>query len=171
MLSAIFLMLLALSLAQAQFRSEEANPKVANWSGRYFSTFYLIEDTPRGFKEFDSISVEYLPNQENDERLLIPDRHGNIPTLGRLTTKNQTSYKFKKSKLIEGGRLIKLSFVTEIVDGISYSFKGEYLRYDKEIRKGDSIIGYVHLKGNLTKYKDGRRVAQAKLDLTPHWIE
>jgi len=168
---AALLLLLISPAAHAQSLDKVDGPRVADWSGGYFASFYLIEDAPRGLEDFEAISIEYLPGQENDETLLIPDAQGNIQTSGSLRTKNGTSYKFSRSRLIEGDRLIKLSFATETVDGVSYNFEGEYLRDYTEIRKGDLIIGYVHLEGLLRKYRDGLRVSQAMLGLTPRGIE
>jgi len=170
-LGPVLLVLLLVSPVEAQSRLEKENPKVAGWSGGYFSSFYLLEDAPHGFEDFDSISVEYLPTQKDDEKLLHPDQQGNIAIFGKLVTNNQKSYKFRKAQLIEGGPLIKLIFMTEPVDGISYSFDGSYLRDYTEIRRGELILGYVHLVGDLVKYKNGRKVVEARLGMTPHWIE
>jgi len=87
-------------VARAQSLAEDDGPQVADWSGGYFASFYLLEDAPRDLEDFEAISVEYLPGQGTDETLLIPDAQGNIRTAGRLRTKNGTSYKFSRSRLI-----------------------------------------------------------------------
>jgi hypothetical protein len=162
---AISLLLLIAPLSKAQSRPNAGKHRVVDWAGGYFAPFVIVGDLPDGFKDFDTFIVEYLPNQEGNEQLLMPDKHGFIPTTGELITRNKIIYKFKNSRLIENGRSIELSFVTESVEGVSYSFKGEYFYDAKEIRAGDKIVGYVELEGVLTKFNDGRKAAQAKIGL------
>jgi hypothetical protein len=166
---AILMVLFIAPFSKAQ--SNEAEHRVVDWAGGYFAPFIVVGNLPTGFENFSTFIVEYLPNQEQNERLLMPDKHGFIPTTGRLITKNGVSYKFKNSKLIERMRSIELNFDTEAVEGISYSFMGKYFYNAREVRAKDKIIGYVELEGLLTKLKDGRKVAQAKIGLEQNVIE
>ena len=113
--------------------------------------YYMVGKLPKGFEEFDSLSIltnEYKPNAKGDYEP-IP-----IPPEGSLFTNKD----FKFSRINISNR--QISFVTESVKGISYKFTGAFLEEkDFYTIKDETVV----LKGQLIKMKDGKKMAESKV--------
>ncbi|MDT5123779.1 MAG: hypothetical protein QOC96_3261 [Acidobacteriota bacterium] len=125
--------------------------------GVYLKTYRLSLPPPKDFADFDHFELERLPSQEHGEIKL--DQRGNAPIGGRLETTDKIIYKFKRALLIFGkDDYEQLEFTTAKVKDVYYKFEGRIL--EKEEEEGGQ---YTKLRGVLTKYKDGKIIASAKL--------
>jgi hypothetical protein len=148
----------------------------------HLGLYHIHGNAPPGFETFYECEFDLLPGYDADS--IRADENGNLPIGGalfirpaefRVGTKseqrgdmnssgevsfvNVIRLKFLSAKLqLEGNRFAKVNFVTEPVDGTSYSFDGEFLA-EPILERGS----YVELAGNLRKFKDGRKVADANL--------
>jgi hypothetical protein len=134
-----------------------------------FGTFYECElDLLPGY-DADSVRADENGNLPIDGALFITpaefragtktEQRGDMNSSGEVSFVNVIRLKFVSAKLqLEGNRFAKINFVTQPVDGTSYSFDGAFLAEPK-LEKGS----YVELAGNLRKLKDGRKVAEANL--------
>lgn len=137
---------------------------------------------PRGFETYYEFEWELLP--ADDTEALKVDKDGNLPVRGALFIKpaefrtatmteergeignsgDVTSVKvvrlnFSSAKLQpEKNLFFRISFVTEKVDGTSYSFEGKFLT-EPTFDNGS----FVELVGKLRKFKDMRQEAEATL--------
>jgi hypothetical protein len=133
-----------------------------NDDGRYngAEVYRMIGRLPKGFEDFESLSI--IPGNNRTKLVtvgVIPVKpQGMVSTLA----KNKFScadFKFSWANIT--GR--RISFVTEIIGGVSYQFDGRFVEAEKILVKDsgrESHIEYVLLKGRLTKW--GKRVKLAE---------
>jgi len=145
----------------------------------HLGLYHIHGKPPPGFETFYECEIGLLLGQsvEADEKGNLPingalfikpaefhtgrkvEQRGDINSSGEVSFVNVIRLKFVSAKLqLEGNRFAKINFVTEAVDGMSYSFDGEFLS-EPRLENGN----YVELTGNLRKLKDGRKVAEANL--------
>ncbi len=119
--------------------------------------YYIIGDLPKGFKDFDSLSITTnsydKPTSENGYNDTA------IPPEGYIFTKKE--FKFIRINIANK----QIAFVTETKKGVSYEFIGVFV---KEEIKHTSNFGYeftesVDLKGRLKKMRDGKKVAESEV--------
>jgi hypothetical protein len=147
--------------------------RVASKGTPYLSGNRVNGEQPEPFKDFVLFWVEAkVPNNYEGDYLdlLKPDAQGRIPINGRVTIKcdscsrGRENYFFKTAALIEEeGRPVRLVFTTRSRNGVEYSFEGTYLDHPELAATGN----YTHLRGTLTRIKDGQKVAEATLDFSP----
>src|SRR5215217_1141801 len=109
-------------------------------------SFWLHESTPRpaGFSDFSGINL-------NTKRLR------RLPSPG-LQLNNGTSYRFKTLNV----KRDNFTFTTMSIRGVSYSFAGKFLKggvYASGILDDETPV----LEGTLTKFRDGKKIAEANL--------
>jgi hypothetical protein len=133
--------LLVLSIASipalAQTRVERFDPD---------GSFWLHESTPQPpeFSDFGGINL----NAKKLRRL---------PAAG-LQLINGTSYRFKTLNVKQNN----FTFTTVALKGVSYSFSGKFLKggvYSSGILVDETPV----LEGTLTKFRNGQKLAEAKL--------
>jgi hypothetical protein len=133
--------LLVLSIASipalAQTRVERFDPD---------GSFWLHESTPQPpeFSDFGGINL----NAKKLRRL---------PAAG-LQLINGTSYRFKTLNVKQNN----FTFTTVALKGVSYSFSGKFLKggvYSSGILDDETPV----LEGRLTKFRNGQKLAEAKL--------
>jgi hypothetical protein len=133
--------LLVLSIASipalAQTRVERFDPD---------GSFWLHESTPQPpeFSDFGGINL----NAKKLRRL---------PAAG-LQLINGTSYRFKTLNVKQNN----FTFTTVALKGVSYSFSGKFLKggvYSSGILDDETPV----LEGTLTKFRNGQKLAEAKL--------
>ena len=116
--------------------------------------YYIIGDAPKGFKDFDSLTIETtdynLATPENDYKYI------NIPPKGYVFTTKE--FNFKRISVSEK----RISFETETIKGISYKFVGEFT--EEEVELGE-YTEYALIKGTLTKMRDGKKITAAEVKL------
>ena len=153
-------LLLSLTIQPAVINSSATAAALTQMSyepGVYLSPYRTKKAPPPELGEFASFTLKELPEQEGKE--LVIDSAGNVPISGRLYTTDGLVYNFTTAKLIKGKKgYEQLTFTTEKLGGVRYTFKGEYLE-DSEEEQGQ----YITLKGVLTKYRDGQKVASSSL--------
>lgn len=179
------LALIAASVLAAAGRQAEAREELKSDSSRqvadkpwdYFGPFRINGDAPEGFGNFGFFVLGYKEQSDADSDnrdALLPDGQGVVAVRGLLETVKGNSLDFESVRLVESGPVaevltrglpprvvraqpVTLSFTTVEVRHIKYAFKGEYL--DDPAEEGG---GYTYLRGVLSKYKDGKLVAEAK---------
>lgn len=119
-------------------------------SGRFDpdGSFWLKDGTtpPTEFSDFSAINL-------NAKRLR------RLPSPG-LQLNNGTTYRFKTLNV----KRDNFTFTTMMLRGVSYSFAGKFLKggvYASGILDEDTPV----LEGTLTKFRDGRKVAETNLKL------
>ncbi len=115
--------------------------------GEFYPDGVLSEE----FSDFNSFSIE-ANNWENASEENNYQPEAIVPKGFLLTNK-----KFEFEKINIGNRLV--SFETEIKNGISYKFIGEYPN-NENLNPEDE---WVELKGTLTKYKNGKKSISQKM--------
>ena len=129
-------LLLAVSLpALSQTKSKPFNPD---------GSFWLIGEPPAEFKNFGGINL-------NGRRLR------RIPSQG-LQHNDGKTFHFKSLVV----KRENFSFTTLTVGGVYYTFAGKFLR-GGVFAEQDLFDEQPVLEGVLTKYKSGKKVAEAKL--------
>ena len=110
-------------------------------------TFWILGTPPNEFKDFSAINL----NARRSRRLEQPGV--------RLTTGKP--FRFKSLKVTRE----HFSFTTMAIDGVSYAFTGRFLK--------GGVFAALNLdeetpvlEGLLTKYKTGKKVAEAQLKFT-----
>ena len=114
-------------------------------------------------KEFKNFEIRELPDQDIDNPQA--DKNGRTIVDGALRTSKDDIYNFKKVFLRKrtNGEYQYFEFETMEVKGISYKFKGKFLEHIvQDVKKGD----YTYIRGNLSKYKNGKKIAGAFVALT-----
>ena len=106
-------------------------------------SFWIHGDPPAEFSDFDSINL-------NAKRL----RYLNAPGLMMRTTR----YRFKTLTV----KRDNFTFTTMTIRGVSYSFSGKFLK-GGVYGAGDLDDETPVLEGTLTKFRDGKKVAEANL--------
>jgi len=107
-------------------------------------SFWLHGEPPNDFSDFSGINL----NAKRSRQLPQPG----------LETNNGRRYRFK----ILNVKRERFTFTTETIAGISYSFSGRFLKggvYASGILDDETPV----LEGTLTKFRDGKQVAEAKL--------
>jgi hypothetical protein len=113
--------------------------------------FYLDDKLPKEFKDFNTLSItSHDWTNATEENNYQPET---VIPKGYL----KTGKKYNFTKISIANR--RISFETGRIKGISYSFIGKY----PEIKEFDE--DWTDLHGTLTKYKDGKKIAQIKLKL------
>jgi hypothetical protein len=130
--------------------------------GVYLSPYRLNGRPPQALEEFDSFYLERIAGQKQE---IIANRAGDVPIGGALHTK-EGDYKFKSAMLIRGESYYeRLKFITATKNRVSYEFEGRYLENAEKVNGQ-----YISLRGTLTKFRSGRKVATGKLSLY-QWVK
>jgi hypothetical protein len=136
---AVLLVILAASLSiTAQKKQTRFDPSGAFW---------ISGEPPAAFSDFSSINL----NMRNLKRLSATG----------LQLNDGTSLRFRTVVVKQSN----FTFTTEAKRGVSYSFAGRFLKGGDfaALWSGDET---PVLEGTLTKFKDGQKVADAKLKFT-----
>jgi hypothetical protein len=133
---------LLLSLASFGFTQRKTSAERFDPDG----TFWIQGDKPANFSDFDSINL----NAKRSRRLEQPGL--------RMST---TLYRYKTLVV----KRDNFTFTTMTVRGVSYSFSGKFLR-GGVYGAGDLDDETPVLEGTLTKFRDGKKVAEANLKFT-----
>ena len=107
-------------------------------------SFWIIGTPPNEFSDFSAINL-------NAKRLR------RLPPTG-LQTNNGKTYRFKTLTV----KRDNFTFTTVTVGGVSYSFAGKFLKGGNFAASSLGDEGPV-LEGTLTKFRDAKKLAEAKL--------
>jgi hypothetical protein len=182
-LCSLALLLALSSSASAQILKEQAvesdsSRQVAEQPAAFFGPFRINGEKPAEFKNFDYFVLSYREQKDadkDDRDALVPDKQGVVQVRGQVATIKGALLDFETVKLVESGPVtqffkgasllrvkraqpVALAFTTLEKKGVRYAFKGEYL--DEPAEEGS---GYTYLRGVLSKYRDGKLVAEEKL--------
>ena len=130
-----FLSLTSSTLALTQTKSARFDPD---------GSFWILGESPNEFSDFSAINL----NAKKLRRLPSPG----------VQTNDGTSYRFKTLTVKQND----FNFTTVIRGGVSYSFSGRFL---KGGNFGATWLGDDDpvLEGTLTKFRGGKKLAEAKL--------
>lgn len=118
---------------------------------RPYGYFSLVGKPPKGFENFDTI--QYWLKEDEQRGPDISDRTAGVNETGGAVY-GYATISINRQKFV---------FTTKKVRGVSYKFNGRFLRddfYDSELNLDRPV-----LVGTLSKYRRGRRVAEANLKL------
>ncbi len=115
--------------------------------------YYFTENLPRGFSDFDSMEIWLETYDEKLEEEIETTPYGFFKT--------RSNYKFDKFYFANG----RLEFSTEKIRAIKYEFSGRY-----EQRRGNEDNNYETqvLRGTITKWKSGEKIAESSVELGWH---
>lgn len=116
--------------------------------------YYIVGDPPKGFENFNSLSFTERDWNAKEERVVKVKPSGSINT--------KIEYEFSRVN-VTGTRI---AAVTKSVKGISYQFDGKFVSEEIKLksRYGGTYTASVSLKGRLTKWRNGKMIAEAKLN-------
>lgn len=142
------------STEDAKEAEEETEPEFIT-EGAY----YIIGNQPKGFKDIDGLEI--IATDYADE--LPPESYnGRIPPKGYISTNKE--FNFTRINIGNG----RIAFETETKKGVSYKFVGEFIEGEKieyKTAEGVEYVDYAVLKGRLTKWRNGKVVAEAEVNL------
>jgi hypothetical protein len=119
---------------------------------RPYGYYSLVGAHPRGFENFDTI--QYWRKQDEQSGPDISER------LSGVTADKGVLYRYRTISINRRG----FAFTTRAVKGTSYSFTGRFLRTDFVDNELD--FDKPVLVGTLTKYRGGKKVAEANVRLS-----
>ena len=134
-------LLLMSTIASAPFGSVYGQRERFNPDG----AFWIMGDAPKGFEDFGGINLN-------------SNRNRRLPSAG--VDINGRTFKFK-TLYVSRDRLV---FTTEAVRGVSYAFKGRFLRGGTFA--AHDLTDVAVLEGTLTKFSKGQSVAESKMKFT-----
>ncbi len=126
--------------------------------------YYIIGDKPngygkkpKGFADLDYLSITTSDWDKKSEKVV------RVKPSGSIVTPNK---EFKFSWIDITGK--RISLVTQTRKGISYQFDGKFIE-EEEVKvkdeNGEDYTETVVLKGRLTKWRNGVKIAEAKVKL------
>jgi hypothetical protein len=146
-----FLAVLAATVGTPAKSLVSSQPLVIQKAFRPYGYYSLVGKAPKGFEKFDTI--QYWRKDQEQSGPDISERTSGVNETGgvvyRYTTISITRQRFV--------------FTTAKVKGISYSFSGRFLRTD--FVSADLDMKKPVLVGMLSKYKRGKKVAEANVEL------
>jgi hypothetical protein len=129
-----------------------AQPLLIQKAFRPYGYYSLVGTHPKGFKNFDTI--QYWSKRDEQSGPDISERFSGV------IADEDTHYRYSTINLTRR----QFVFTTVKVKGISYSFNGRFLRTD--FVNAEMDLDKPVLVGNLRKYRNGRKVAEANVKLS-----
>lgn len=133
-------------------RARSASLPVAQKAFRPYGYYSLVGPHPKGFESFDTI--QYWRREDEQSGPDISER------LSGVNERGGTRYRYRTIS-VNRQRFV---FTTAKVRGISYSFAGRFLRTD--FVDADMNFDKPVLEGRLTRYRNGKKVAEATVRLS-----
>ena len=129
-------------------------------AGTYLNYYEINGRKPKGFEDFRNFQL-FEPRGQDSENLKR-DSNGNLIVTGRVSRSGRSPLLFDTALLIMGKNNViqGLSFSTKKRKGVQYIFNGKFLEQPVQEVRGGS---YTELRGVLTKYERGRKVAEFEL--------
>jgi len=134
---------------------EEPEEELEDWGET--GDYYIVGNKPKGFADFDWVSIVTNVYNEKLGKAVAVKPSGSIVT--------NTDKEFKSSWINIADK--RISLVTKTRKGISYQFDGKFVE-EEEIKvkvDGEEFTETVVLKGRLTKWRNGIKIAEAKVRL------
>lgn len=118
--------------------------------------YALLDENPKGFKDFDYLTI-ITRDYNNDSENGIP-----IKPKGAVWTKKE----FKFTWINITGK--QISFLTQTKKGVSFQFDGKFVDEKLKMKdaNGEEYTETIVLKGRLTKWHNGKKIAEAKVKFT-----
>lgn len=115
--------------------------------------YTILGQNPKGFEDFDYLSVI---TSEYDEK---SDKNIAVKPKGLIKTKIE--FKFTWINIANK----KISLVTRAKKGVSYQFDGKFVDEEATLKdeNGNDYTEQVFLKGRLTKWLNGKKIAESKV--------
>jgi hypothetical protein len=144
----------------------------------YYARYRINGARPPGFGEiaYLVLGLRHSPSgTQRKEESVKYDEQGNALINGEVWTQDNMSYQFDRAKLVRSTTLLRdgcglftgLSVTTKAIGGVNYTFEGQFLKRPERLGQGD----YSDLRGVLTRFVGGQRIAQTNIDLTKLGVE
>lgn len=130
----------------------QAQPLLMQRAFRPYGYYSLVGTHPRGFENFDTI--QYWQKRDEQSGPDISER------LSGVIADESTHYRYSTISITRR----RFVFTTRKVKGISYSFNGRFLTTG--FVNAEMDLDKPVLVGNLRKYRNGRKVAEANVKLS-----
>jgi|GEM_PF-2884949 len=138
--------------------TEESEPveEPEDWGAT--GDYYIIDERPKGFENFLILDITDHEYDEESKKVVKIKPEGLIRIENREAVKD---FEFSRIK-INGKRI---SLATEKKKGVSYQFNGKFIEEDVRLKdeNGEFYTETVYLKGRLTKWRDGKKIDEAKV--------
>jgi hypothetical protein len=115
--------------------------------------YVIIGENPKGFEDFSYFSIVTTHYDSKTDKLIPIKPYGWI----------ELTKKFNLSWLNFTGK--RISFVSQAKKGVSYQLDGKFVNEEIKLKDedGEEYTEQVVLKGRLTKWRDGKKIAEAKV--------
>jgi hypothetical protein len=116
--------------------------------------YYLIDDDPKGFEDFEFLRIDTVKYDEKLEKLV------SIKPTGKIDAGKE--YKFSWLNVADR----RISLITKSRRGVSYQFDGKFtggIETKYKGPEGEELTDHVFLTGRLTKWRNGKKIAEAKV--------
>ena len=137
---------------------EEAEQEDQGRTGDY----YLVGEKPKNFKDFDWLSIV---DREYNEKLgkVVSFKPIGLIVINEGKDFNNEDKEFKFSWININGK--RISLVTQAKKGVSYQFDGKFVEEEIKLKdeNGEEYPEIIVLKGRLTKWRNGVKIAEAKV--------
>ncbi|HEY8561595.1 MAG TPA: hypothetical protein VIL74_14560 [Pyrinomonadaceae bacterium] len=135
---------------------EEAEPEDWGNTGDYF----IVDENPKGFEDFSNLNIVDHIYDVKQEKPVKVKPYGVIE-IAREGDEYIKEYKFSSIN-INGQRV---SVVTRAKGGVSFRFDGKFTEENMTLKykNGDEYEETIYLKGRLTKWRGGVKIAEANV--------
>jgi hypothetical protein len=135
--------------------AEEPEEEPEDWAET--GDYYIIGEKSKGFEDFEWLSVVTREYNEKLGKVVAVKPNGSAVT---------EKQEFKFSWINLTGK--RISFITKSRKGVSYQFDGKFIEAEEIKQKtpsGDEYTIEAVLQGRLTKWRNGVKIAEAKVKL------
>lgn len=136
--------------------TEESEPEEEPEDWGKTGDYYIIGERPKGFEDFEFLIVNTHKWDDKNDKVVAVKPNGEL----------RMEKEFNFSWLNITGKRISLG--TRERKGISYRFDGRFIKAQEvkyESEDGEEYTDEAFLKGRLTKWRNGIKIAEAKVKL------
>jgi hypothetical protein len=137
--------------------SEPAEEEPLDWGAT--GDFYIAGEKPKAFNDVHWLSVVDREYSEKLGKVVAVKPNGSVGS-------EDEDKEFKFSWININDK--RISFVTQTKKGVSYQFDGKFIEAEElkiKTPDGDEYTVDIILKGRLTKWRDGKKIAEARVKL------
>jgi hypothetical protein len=137
--------------------TEESKPEVESEYWDKIGYYYIVGDNPKGFANFEWLEISTYKYDDKLGKVVA------VKLSGSITTKKRN---FNLTKIDITGNCI--SIVTETQKGIVFKFDGKFVEEEEVKYKdedGEETTDKALLKGRLTKWRNGVKIAESAVKL------
>ena len=137
---------------------QEDESEVVDWG--FTGDYYIIDDNPEGFEDFLNLTISDHEYDEKSEEVVKIKPEG---TIDIQDPKRDDVKTFKLMSIDIKGQ--KILLISQTKKGVSYQLDGKFVEQDviRKDENGEEYTETVYLKGRLSKWRDGKKIAEANV--------